>query len=196
MKNILYIDDYINLYVGELNKIIVSKPYKNTLKNGLIADGEKYIKNFQKLSKEYNLNNGIFNNNIKVIINKECTLENKKTIINILEELNYKNIEFIQELEIIKLDKNKLYICFNESYFYIYYLDNLGKTKYLLYENNQINKTLLNRILQSINKKEIFIYGKNYLELNNILSNTKFNYYYFEDSENLILNYVIQNNVK
>ena len=44
MNNILYLDDYINIYNLKNNKLITIKPYKNTLENGLIIDKDKFNK--------------------------------------------------------------------------------------------------------------------------------------------------------
>ena len=98
MENILYIDDYINLYNKNINKIIVYKPYKNTLNKGRIIDREKFIKLYSKLLKEYKLNNHIFGNSIKVIINNNINKEDINLIKIVLEELNYQNIVIIPAL--------------------------------------------------------------------------------------------------
>ena len=192
MENVLYLDDYINLYNKDANKIIVIKPYQDSLKNGKVKDNLKFIKSFNKIITDYHLNKGIFNNKILIIINKDYTKLDKITLNNIMEELNYKNVLFKYEYEYLNLNMNSVYIIYNETYFYLYYLNEVGKVKYLIYGNNLINRNLIPRILKSINKKDIVIYGKKYAELNNILINNKFNYYYFEESANLILKFVME----
>ena len=195
MEYILYLDDYINLYLKEENKILKIKPYKDTLKNGKVKDNDKFSKIFQQIINKNQLNKGIFNNNILVILNKDYTKIDKLALLNLLEEINYKKIKFKYEYEFLEMRKNKLYLNYNDTYFSIYYIDDLGKIKFNIYENNLINRNLIINILKCLNKKEIFIYGKKYEEVINILNKSKLNYYYFEESDNLILN-LLKNNCK
>ncbi len=194
MENILYLDDYINLYNIDTNKIIVYKPYKNCLNQGRIINKEKFIKVYSKMLKEYDLNNKIFGSDINVIINKNIFLEDKNLIINVLEELNYKHITFIKEDKYLKINKNDLYIIYNYNYFYIYYMDNIGNIKINMYELNIINKEFISKILKQYKKRNIYIYGKNYQELNKILLKEKMDFYYFYDSDNLIIKIILNEN--
>ena len=61
MNNVLYLDDYINFYNSKNKKIIITKPYKNTLKCGRIIDRDKFIKKFNKIILDNHLNNNLFN---------------------------------------------------------------------------------------------------------------------------------------
>jgi len=167
MKNILYIDDYINLYSGKLNKIITVKPLNKTLKFGKIIDKEKFLRSFFKLKKENNLNNNLILEEITVIINSSYTKEDKKNILDILEQLNYKKIHLVNEVNLLKNNINNIFIIYNNSYFYLYYLNKLGNVEIKVYLNDLINKNIIITILQILNKKEIIISGKNYMELNN-----------------------------
>ena len=178
MENILYLDEYINLYNIDCNKIIVYKPYKNSLNKGRIINKDKFIKIYNKMLKEYNLNNKIFGSDIKVIINKNIYEEDKNILINVLENLNYKHIDFVKEDKYLKISKNDLYVVYNYTYFYIYYMDSLGNIKTVMYELNDNIKLFLSNILESYQKKNIYIYGKNYQELKNILDKEKIDYYY------------------
>ncbi len=187
MDTILYLDDYINLYIKKENKIIKCSPYKNTLLYGHIIDRNKFIKRYNKLIEENKLTNNLFNNNITIIINNTYTEEDKRILLEVFEELNYKNIKFIQEINYLNIEKKNVYICFNYNYFYIYDLSPLGKVKVYIFLNNNLTKYLIPTILKYFKNKKIFIYGKNYQEIVNILKNTKYHYYYFEESENLIL---------
>ena len=191
MENILYLDDYINLYNEKLQKIITYKPYKNTLKFGHIIDSEKFSKNMSMLIKANNLSNNIFNSEISIVINPTYSKLEKQVIKNILEDLNYKNIKFIQELDYLKLSKDNLIINYNYEYMHWYYIDKLGKVKMILLENNEINCYLIKTILKKLNKKEIYLFGKNIQEIENILKEEPWHYYYFEDSENLIINKIL-----
>ena len=193
MENILYLDDYINFYIKKLNKLEVIKPYKNTLDNGKIIDRNKFIKIFKKIKEIYKLNNFIFNEKIIIIINKTYNKEDKILLLQIMEELEYKNITFINELELIKIGKKSLFINFNYTYFYIYYMDEYGLINIINLKNNMIIKKVLNHIINLLNKNTIIITGKNYKELVNMLKKTKHNYLYYEENECLFINLFIKN---
>lgn len=192
MKNILYLDDYINLYSKSLDEIIVIKPYQDTLKSGKIVNRKKFIKMFNKIKEEYNLNKSLFSEPIKIIINSNYNVEDKILLKETLEELNYKNVIFINELSLVKLDKSVLFINFNNSYFYIYYVNDLGNIKMLLYENNVINKGLIENILKLLTFKKIIVTGKNVEEIIHILKNRQYNYLYYEDNNNLFIKLILK----
>ncbi len=187
MHNILYLDDYINLYSLDLEKIIVYKPYKNTLKNGRIIDKNKFIKVYSMLLTKYNLNNPIFNRKLLVIVNKDISVEDKNNLINVLEDLNYKNIKIENEIKYLNIKKDSLFIGYNYNYFYLYYIDNYGNVKDSIYKNDYINQSIIPSLIKSIDKKKIFIFGKNYEQLINILKKYNIDYYYYYDSDNLLI---------
>ena len=192
MENILYLDEYINYYDKKYGKIIKFKPYKKTLKNGIIIDSKKFLKSFEKLKKAYKIANALLNEKLILIINSNYSIDDKNKIKDLLEELNYKQIEIINEITFLKINKNNLYINYNESYFNIYYLDN-EKVKLINYENNNVNKSLVINILKKINKENIIILGKNYQELINIFKKTNCNYYFYEESDNLFIKIYLKN---
>ena len=193
MEDYLYLDDYINLYSKKYNKIIIIKPYKGTLKYGHIINKEKFIKKMNQVIDEYHINNNIFNNNINVIINNSFSIIDKEIIKELLLLLNYKKVNFIQEINYLNINKNKIYINYNETYFYIYNINNIGNIDIHIYVNNKINRSLIIEILNLLNKNKIFIFGKNYLELVNLLNKTSYEYYFFEESKNLLINLILKN---
>ena len=193
MENILYLDDFINIYNKKLNKIITIKPYKKTLENGKVIDKLKFIKIFNEYKEKNNLNKSFFNESITIIINNNYRNNDKCLLKEIFEELNYKNIKMINELELIKINKRKLIINFNYDYFYLYYIDYYGKTRTICYENNLINKSLIINIIDFFKKKEIIVLGKNSLELINILEKYNYNYYFYEDYSVLFIKLLLKN---
>ena len=195
MDIILYLDDFINIYIKKEDKIIRYKPYKNTIKNGRIINRIKFIKIFNKIKDNYNLNNNFLNASILIIINKNIEEEDKKVFLEVFDELNYKNIKFNQELNYLKMNKNTVYINYNYSYFYIYNVDDLGKVNINIYSLNKLNKKIVIELIRYFSKKKIYIYGKNYQELINIINKNNFNYYYFEESEDLIIKLSCSKNV-
>jgi len=192
MKNILYIDDYINLYSNKLNKIINYKPYKKTLWLGRIIDKNKFIKSFLKLKEQNAISNNILSEDLIIIISSIIKEEDKNLFKEIMEELNYKKVYFINELDLIKLTKDYIFINFNYTYFYIYYIQEDGKVNLNIYNKNEINTKIILNIIKLFNKK-IIITGKNYQELLNILKNTDLNYYFYEENNNLFINLLLKN---
>lgn len=193
MDNILYLDDYINLYNKKNNMLLIIKPYKNTLRNGIIIDRNKFIKKIRKLIKEYNLDGTFFAENISIITSKLHTKEDKILLKEIMDELNYKIVNFVQETDYIKLNKETIYINYNKSYFYILYLNEFGNSEINLYKNDHINNKLISNILGELNPKNIILYGKNIKELENILKKEKIEYYFYEDSDNLLIKILLHN---
>ena len=193
MDNILYLDDYINLYNKKNNMLLIIKPYKNTLRNGIIIDRNKFIKKIRKLIKEYNLDGTFFAENISIITSKLHTKEDKILLKEIMDELNYKIVNFVQETDYIKLNKETIYINYNKSYFYILYLNEFGNSEINLYKNDHINNKLISNILGELNSKNIILYGKNIKELENILKKEKIEYYFYEDSDNLLIKNLLHN---
>ena len=191
MENIMYLDDYINLYIQKENKIYIIKPYKDTLENGKIINREKFIKKMTKVFNEKKINK-FFNAEISIIINSLINSEDKKVIEYCLNEINYKKVNFIREEKFLKLDKNSLYINCNQTYINFYYIDYKGNTLIKNYQNDDLNKNIFSKIVQKINKKDIYLYGKNYIEMVDTLEKETVNYYYFEDSNNLIINLALQ----
>ena len=191
MENILYLDDYINLYNKKKDLLIKNIPYKGTLKYGKIIDHIKFTKKYNKILENNKLNKNILGSSILVIINDSYTKEDKRIIKEALENLNYKRVVFKNELEYFKIKKNSILINANQDYINITYLENNGKVKVFNLEYNSFFKEILIDVLKKFKNKIIYLYGKNYEELISILENLKINYYYFEESENLILSKII-----
>ena len=193
MENILYLDDYINFWNKKLNKILVIKPYKDTLLNGHIIDRDKFIKRFSKIIIDNKLNKNIFNNAITIIINSSYTKEDKRIITDVFEELNYKNIKFINEINYLNVNKNNLIINYNDTYFYFYYQNHKGNIDMLMLLNNNITNAFITEYIKLLKKKNVYLFGKSFLDITNKLDKEKINYYYYEESVNLILNLILQN---
>ena len=171
MENILYLDDYINLYNKKKDLLIKNIPYKGTLKYGKIIDHIKFIKKYNKILENNKLNKNILGSSILVIINDSYTKEDKRIIKEALENLNYKRVVFKNELEYFKIKKNSILINANQDYINITYLENNGKVKVFNLEYNSFFKEILIDVLKKFKNKII--------------------YYYFEESENLILSKII-----
>ena len=73
------------------------------------------------------------------------------------------------------------------------YLNKYGNTELNLYKKDFINLNNLKNIIDILKITEIYLYGKNYNEIKNILNREKINYYYFDDGDNLIIKMLIDN---
>ncbi len=177
MNNILYLDDYINLYNKKKNIIIKYKPYKDTLKYGKIINKKRFIKIYNKLLNEYKINNNLFNESIVIIINPFYSIDDKNNLKTIFSDLNYFRIKLINEKILFNIN-NDLYINSNDSYYYIF-----NNSVKLLYDNNEINNININNIINYIKNDSIIIFGKSINTFTHILDN----YYVFEDNEQLVI---------
>ena len=189
--NILYLDDYINYYSKKINNIIKIKPYKKTLINGKIENKKKFINIFDKLLTDYNLKNNLFKESITIIINNNYTEEDKLLLKDLFLELNYKNIIFKSETDYLNIKKNILYINYNYSYFYFLFINNIGNVEVNIYQNNYLNRLVIIMLVKKINPKYIFLYGKNIIDIKDLLNKNKIDYYYYLDSDNLIINLML-----
>lgn len=195
MRAILYLDDYINFYDKNTNEIIKIIPYKDTLRYGIIIDRNKFIKKMIKELNKLKYKNSLFNNEIDVIISNYYTNEDKLIIKDVLDELNYKNVFFIQEEKYLNINKNNVYINCNYSYFYLLYTNYYGNTVVNLYKNDLINKSIFINIIDQFKDKNIFLYGKNASEFESILKKYDINYYIYEEKDNLIIKYLLNVNM-
>ena len=193
MSNILYLDDYINFYDEKNHQLIIAKPYKNTLRNGFIIDREKFNKKFLQMLDSYDLKQKFFSESLIIVINNLFTKEDKILIKEIMENLNYKNIKFVQEIKYLKVDKTTLYINCNVTYYYLIYTNYLGNVEINLYKNDELNKNYLVNIIKYLNKDKIILYGKNFKEIVNLINKQNIDYYYYKESDNLMIHYLLNN---
>ncbi len=188
--NILYLDDYINLYYYKNKEIISRVPYKGTLQYGLIINKKKFIKSFSKLLLEKNIKSSLIKETIMVIINRIWTTRDKELIKDILLLFNYKKVVFVNEISYLNINKKEVYINYNLGYFYLSYIDDYGEVITSVYDNSLVNKSIITCLLKKINK-EVMCYGNNTKELLEIINNINKEYYVYKDSSNFILKTII-----
>ena len=186
--DILYLDDYINFYNNKVYKII---PYKYTLREGKIINKEKFIKKMTKELNKIGIKNKLFTSSIKVIINNNYSQIDKEVIKEVMMELNYKNVIFIQELSYLDINKNKIFINCNYEYFYILFTDMYGNTEMNIYKNDVYNKSIFINLIDNFYDRDIFLYGKNSDEFERILNIYKIDYYIYEEKDNLIMKKIL-----
>lgn len=163
INNLLYLtDDIIYLKNTKLNNVIKYKINKNTILNGKVFKVEKFLKTYTNLLNKYNLNNNIFGDTIKIIINPFYTPADVYFLQKLMEKFNYRKIIFELETKKYKLNNQNAYLNINDNYAILTYIDEYKKTKsFLIPENFFVNTDdLLKYIKSKINNKEIYIIGK------------------------------------
>ena len=78
-STIYFNDEKIYLKNEKTKKIIIEKINNNIIKNGKINNIEKFIKMYENLIKKYKLNNNIFGETIKIIVNPTTKPEKEKS---------------------------------------------------------------------------------------------------------------------
>ena len=187
-KNILYlVDNYIYLYNKKRDNLYTYKLDKNILKNGIIADIKKFIKSYNTFLSEQNLNNNLFGDSICVIHNPEYTKADIDVLKNILENLSYSNITFINEIKLYKLNTKNAYINYNDEYLILTYIDSYKQKKVLLFCNLLSINEITSLINKRVKKKDILVFGrsKNIDMLINRIKNNKC--YHFNNDETYLL---------
>lgn len=126
---------------------------KNILKYGKINNIKSFEKYFKKMLEENNLTKIITNGNIKIIINEMYSQVDKSLLKEICKELNFNKIIFIDEREIIKDFKNKVYLIIYKDYTLMHYKkNNKVETKVLIGKNISYES-----LFNNIENQEVFI---------------------------------------
>lgn len=126
---------------------------KNILKYGKINNIKSFEKYFKKMLEENNLTKIITNGNIKIIINEMYSQVDKSLLKEICKELNFNKIIFIDEREIIKDFKNKVYLIIYNDYTLMHYKkNNKVETKVFIGKNISYES-----LFNNIENQEVFI---------------------------------------
>ena len=159
-KNILLLtDDY--LYLKHNSIIIKNVIEKNIVKNGKIANVEKFLISFTKFIKKNKLNNSLFGDNIVVIINNTWTNSDIYVFKYLFSNLNYRKIEFVYDYSYYNLKSNNAYLEIRDNYMIINYFNDYKKIETIMITNNMFNNLddKMSYIANLINKRELYILG-------------------------------------
>lgn len=162
VNNLIYLtDDIIYLKNKKRTKIISQKINKNIIKYGKIYNQEKFIKTYDNLLKTNHLNNNIFGDTIKVIINDTYTPADIKYLKSTLEKFNYRKILFEKETKKYKLNTQNAYLNVLTNYSILSYIDEYKKTKSYLIPDDFFPslKDFLSYIKKIIAERELFLIG-------------------------------------
>ena len=168
VNNLLYLtDNMIYLKNKKRKEIIKHKINKNIIKFGKIYNIEKFLKEYNIFLNKYHLNNNLFGDTIKVIINPAYTPADMKILKTSLEKLNYRKITFECESKRYKLNNIKAFLNIQENYLILSYIDEYKKTNSTLIPSNFFlkNEDLLKYLKDKIQNKELYLIGKSDLLL-------------------------------
>ena len=165
-NNLIYLtDEAIYLKNKKQKNIIKFKITKGIIKYGKVYHVDKFLKSYSKLLNDFHLNNNLFGDTIKVIINSTYTPADIFFLKTILEKFNYRKIVFEQETKLYKLN-NSFFPNFDD---------------------------LLNYIKSKIENKELYLIG-NGDKISEILEKFEEKYqngtYIYSDNEFYLLNSV------
>lgn len=162
VNNIAYLtDETIYFKNVKTNKIIKQKINKNIIINGKVANIDKFMNVFDKILKDNNINNNIFGDTIKIIVNPTYTNSDNYLIKNLLEKFNFRKVFIENEIKNYKLNKENCYLNINNEYILMSYINEYQKIENYIIPNNFFNdeKSLFDYIKQKIKNKVIYLIG-------------------------------------
>lgn len=162
VNNIVYLtDETIYFKNVKTNKIIKQKINKNIIINGKVANIDKFMNVFDKILKDNNINNNIFGDTIKIIVNPTYTNSDNYLIKNLLEKFNFRKVFIENEIKNYKLNKENCYLNINNEYILMSYINEYQKIENYIIPNNFFNdeKSLFDYIKQKIKNKVIYLIG-------------------------------------
>lgn len=162
VNNIVYItDDCIYLKNKKRNLFIKSNINKGIIECNKIYNIEKFIKSYEKILKDNNLNNNLIGDTIKIVVTPNYYPSDIFMLKKIFEKFNYRKIIVENEIKTYKLNNTNSYLNIFDNYLFLTYLDEYQKIKSFVINNNyylDIN-SLIKTIKDRINNKDILIIG-------------------------------------
>lgn len=189
MNNIVYLDDFINIY-SKKNKRIIVEESSDILKKGKIINTRKFIEKFEAIKKSNKLNT-LVKDNIYIITNNSYDEAYLNSLKQIFENLNYNKINYIKEEDLLNVNNKSIFINTSLNYFELLYY--YGKELICDYfDLNELNLKILITIINFLNLKEIYLFGKNKNIVKSELINNQIKYYEYSSSENLYIKICLQ----
>ena len=156
------------------NGIIVFTNHKllkfimSSVDNYKIIDKSIFIEEITTIIKDNNINNHILTDNINIIIDDTYTNYDKENLSQILKDLSFNQINFINLITIFSLDNHELLIDISNNIMKFYYQGQLLSINVYFNKYKQTLITYLKDIIQDENIKTIKIFG-NYEELSTLV---------------------------
>ncbi len=162
VNNIVYLTDETIYLKTKHKNIIKQNVNKNIIIEGKIANIEKFIKIYENMLTQNNLNNNLFGDTIKIVTRPNYTYADITLLKSIFEKFNYRKIMFENEIKFYKLGNNNAYLNIFDSYIILTYIDEYKKNNSIVIPANFFEniKDLLQYIKNKVKNKEIFIIGK------------------------------------
>lgn len=149
-----------------------------SVNNHQVINKELFIQEFSPIIESNKINNKIFTDNLNIIIDSSYSNFYLSNLEQLFKELSFNKIEFINILDIIKLNNNELLIELSTTS--IKFITNTILLNCNIYNNKykSIISILLKEVLKNTQIKTIYIYGKHNLNKKNIeyiekISNSK-----------------------
>ena len=160
-STIYFNDEKIYLKNKKIKKIIIEKINNNIIKNGKINNIEKFIKMYENLIKKYKLNNNIFGETIKIIVNPTYNSADTMLLKSIFEKFNYRKIIIENETKYYKINNCNSFLNINNSYKILSMLDEYKKIKTYLIPNGYFEENdEFEFIKKKIENKDIYLLGE------------------------------------
>lgn len=162
LNNVLYLtDDYIYLKNKKKDKLIKYKINSGIIEYGKIYNIDKFIKVYEKILKDNNLNNNLLGDTIKIIVSPNYTPADITLLKKLFERFNYRKISIDNEIKTYKLNNNNCYLNIFDNFITLSFIDEYKKINSFTIYNNYfptIDK-LLSSIKDKIQNKEIILLG-------------------------------------
>ena len=181
------VDNSIYIYSFKKNNIVVNN-YSNYIKNGRIIKPKIIIKIINEYLKKEKLYKILSTLNAIIIYDSHLTYIDKKIIVDIFENCNFKDIKLIDTKNL--LNKNNYYIEINNNYLLTYYHN---KYEYIQFNNYFSIKSIINKIVKQ-NNKDIYLFGINDDILT--LANISNKLYYIENYSSYLIDKIKDKNSK
>ena len=160
-STIYFNDEKIYLKNEKKKKKIIEKINNNIIKNGKINNIEKFIKMYENLIKKYKLNNNIFGETIKIIVNPTYNSADTMLLKSIFEKFNYRKIIIENETKYYKINNCNSFLNINNSYKILSMLDEYKKIKTYLIPNGYFEENdEFEFIKKKIENKDIYLLGE------------------------------------
>lgn len=162
LNNVLYLtDDCIYLINKKKDKLIKYKINSGIIEYGKIYNIDKFIKVYEKILKDNNLNNNLLGDTIKIIVSPNYTPADINLLKKLFERFNYRKIVVDNEIKTYKLNNNNCYLNVFDNFMNLSFIDEYKKINSFIIYNNYfltIDK-LLSSIKDRIQNKEIILLG-------------------------------------
>lgn len=162
LNNVLYLtDDCIYLKNKKKDKLIKYKINSGIIEYGKIYNIDKFIKVYEKILKDNNLNNNLLGDTIKIIVSPNYTPADITLLKKLFERFNYRKISIDNEIKTYKLNNNNCYLNIFDNYMFLTYIDEYQKIKSYVINNNYYLdiEFLIKSIKNKIKGKDILIFG-------------------------------------